>query len=106
MSTVTIRADKVFEDVLKAILREERVLERIEQVIIDKHRKWWNNWMYKGYTGQEIVDNSIHYGFQRAGIAVDIDKLEALSSMCAHAIQEGTTITLCHKDYELIYWEY
>lgn len=34
---------------------------------------------------------------------IDIDKLEALSSMCAHAIQEGTTITLCRKDYDLIY---
>lgn len=103
MSTVTIPPEKVYEAILKAILREERELKRIEQVIVDKHRKWWNNWMYKGWTDKEIVDNSIHYGFQRGSIAIDIEKLEALSLMCIHAIQEGTTITLCRKDYELIY---
>lgn len=103
MSTVTIPPEKVYEAVLKAILRKEDELERIEQVIIDKHRKWWNNWMYKGYTDKEIVNNSIHYGFQRADIAIDIEKLEALSLMCIHAIQEGAAITLCRKDYELIY---
>lgn len=105
MSTVTISPDKVYEAVLSAILRKERDLNHIEQVIVKKHRKWWNNWMYKGYTDKEIVDSSIHYGVQRTWIAVDIDKLEALSLMCAHAIQEGTTITLCRKDYELIYKE-
>lgn len=103
MSTVTISPNKVLEAVCKAISRKEDELERIEQVIIDKHRKWWNNWMYKGWTDKEIVDNSIHYGFQRAHIAEDIEKLEALSLMCTHAIQEGTTITLSHKDYKLIY---
>lgn len=54
MSTVTIRADKVFEDVIKAILQKERELARIEQVIVQKHRKWWNNWMYKGYTEKRL----------------------------------------------------
>lgn len=103
MSTVTISPEKVYEAVLKAILREESELKRIEQAIIDKHRKWWNSWMYKGWTDKEIVDNSIRYAFQRAHISEDIEKLEALSLMCIHAIQEGTTITLCRKDYELIY---
>lgn len=104
MSTVTIRADKVFGDVLNAILREERELARIEQAIVKKYRKGWlNNWMNKKYTDKEIVDGSFDYGFQRCRIMGAIDKLEALSSMCAHAIQEGTTITLCRKDYEMIY---
>lgn len=103
MSTVTISPEKVYEAVLKAILRKERELKHIEQVIVNKHRKWWNNWMYKNCTDEEIVGNSIHYGFQRASIAIDIEKLQALSLMCIHAIQEGTMITLCRKDYELIY---
>lgn len=86
MSTVTISPEKVYEAVLKAILREERELKRVEQVIVNKHRKWWNNWMYKNCTDEGIVGNSIHYGFQRASIAMDIDKLQALSLMCIHAI--------------------
>lgn len=106
MSTVTISPDKVFEAVLRAIIAKERELERIEQAIVKKYRKGWlNNWMNKKYTDKEIVDGSFDYGFQRCRIMGDIDKLEALSSMCTHAIQEGTTITLCRKDYELIYGE-
>lgn len=103
MSAVTISPEKVYEAVLKAILREEHELKRVEQVIVSGHRKWRNNWMYKNYTDEEIVGNSIRYGFQRASIAMDIEKLQALSLMCIHAIQEGTMITLCRKDYELIY---
>ena len=105
MSSVTIQAEKVFEDMLKATLRKERELARIEQVIVSKYRKWWNGWMHKHYTDKEIVDNSIHYGFQRYDIHMDIDKLKALVNMCTHAIQEDTTITLSREDYELIYKE-
>lgn len=105
MSAVTISPDKVFDAALRAIIAKERELERIEQVIVKKCRKWWNSWLYKGSTDDEIINNSFHYGMQRCGIAVDISKLEALSHMCAHAIQEDTTITLSRKDYELIYKE-
>lgn len=103
MSTVTISPEKVYEVVLKAVLREEHELKRVEQAIVSEYRKWWNNWMYKNYTDEEIVGNSIRHGFQRADIAMNIEKLQALRLMCIHAIQEGTMITLCRKDYELIY---
>lgn len=104
MSTVAISPDKVFEAVLNAIIAKERELERIEQVIVKKYRKGWlNNWRNKKYTDKEIVDSSLDYGFQRCRITGDINKLEALSNMCTHAIQEGTTIALYRKDYELIY---
>lgn len=103
MSTVVVQADRIFEDILNASIREEKKLERVEQVIIDKHRKWWNAWAYKSMSDKDIVDHSIQYGLQRCHISSDIDKLKALAMMCGDAIRDGTTFTLCRKDYELIY---
>lgn len=105
MSTVVVQADRIFEDILNALIREENELERVEQAIVDKHRKWWNAWMNKGLSDSDIVENSIYYGIQRCHISADIDKLKALSMMCGDAIRDGTTFTLCRKDYELIYKE-
>lgn len=105
MSTVVVQADRIFEDILNALIREEKQLERVEQAIVDKHRKWWNAWMYKGLSDRTIVENSLQYGFQRCHISADIDKLKALSVMCGDAIQDDTIFTLCRKDYELIYKE-
>ena len=105
MSTVVVRADRIFEDILNALIKEEKELERVERVIVDKHRKWWNAWMYKGLSDSDIIESSICYGIQRCHISADIDKLKALSMMCGDTIRDGTTLTLCRKDYELIYKE-
>lgn len=105
MSTVVVQADHIFEDILNALIREEEELKRVEQAIVGKCRKWWNAWMHKGLSDRDIVDNSLHYGFQRFHISSDIDKLKALSRMCGDAIRDDTTFTLCRKDYELIYKE-
>lgn len=105
MSTVVVNASRIYEDILNALIREETELARVEDLIVAKYRKWWNAWMHKGLSDRDIVDNSIQYVFQRCHISSDIDKLKALSMMCGDAIRDGTTLTLCRKDYELIYKE-
>ena len=105
MSTVVVRADRIFEDILNALIREEARLTRIEAHVIAKYRKWWNAWMHKGLSDKEIVEQSSWYRMTRYHLEEDIDKLKALSMMCGDAIRDGTTLTLCRKDYELIYKE-
>ena len=105
MSTVAVQAYRVFEDIINALIREETELARVEALVVAKYRKWWNAWMYKGLSDSDIIGSSICYGIQRCHISADIDKLKALSMMCGDAIRDGTTLTLCRKDYELIYKE-
>ena len=105
MSTVVVNASRIYEDILNALLREETELARVEALVVTKYRKWWNAWMYKGLSDSDIIESSICYGIQRCHISADIDKLKALSMMCGDAIRDGTTLTLCRKDYELIYKE-
>ena len=105
MSTVAVRADRIFEDILNALLREETELARVEALVVAKYRRWWTGWMNKGLSYKEVVDQSAWYGMTRYHLEVDIEKLKALSMMCGDAIRDDTTLTLCCKDYELIYKE-
>ena len=105
MSTVVVRADRIFEDIINALIREETELARVEALVVTKHRKWWNAWMNKRLSDKGIVEQSSWYWMTRYHLEVDIEKLKALSMMCGDAIRNGTTLTLCRKDYELIYKE-
>lgn len=105
MSTVVVKADLIFEDILNALIREEIGLARAEALVVARYRTWWNAWMHKGLSDKEIVDQSAWYGIARYHLKQDIDKLKALSMMCGDAIRDDTTFTLCRKDYELIYKE-
>lgn len=105
MSSVTVHAEKMFEDIINALIREENKLEQAEARVVSKYRKWWNAWMHKGLSDKDIVDQSAWYGMQRYHLEEDIDKLKALTRMCGDAIRDQTVITLCRKDYELIYKE-
>ena len=105
MSTVAVRADRIFEDILNALLREETELARVEALVVTKYRKWWNAWMNKRLSDKEIVEQSSWDRMTRYHLEVDIEKLKALSMMCGDAIRDDTTLTLCCKDYELIYKE-
>lgn len=105
VSTVVVNASRIYEDILNALLREETELARVEALVVTKYRKWWNGWMNKGLSDKEIVTQSTWYGVTRYQLEEDIDKLKALSMMCGDAIRDGTTLTLCRKDYELIYKE-
>lgn len=105
MSTVVVKADIIFEDILNALIREEEELKRVEALVIAKYRKWWNGWMNKRFSDEELVHQSAWYLLDRCNIEEDIDKLKALSMMCGDAIRWDTTFTLYRKDYELIYKE-
>ena len=105
MSKITLPADKVFEDVLKALLREERYLKSVEHAIVKRYRSGIWKWFNKGLSDEEIITESLYAAVQRCHIAMDIDKLKALCTMCGHGIQEDVPITRCTQDYELIYKE-
>ena len=103
MSTVVVNASRIFEDILNALIREETELARVEALVVAKYRKWWNAWMNKGLSDKEIVTQSAWYMMARYQLEEDIDKLKALSMMCGDAIRDDTTLTLCRRDYDLIY---
>lgn len=101
MSKITLHTDKVFEDVLKALLREEDYLKSVEHAIVKRCRSGFWKWFNKGISDEEIIAESLYAGVQRCHIEMDIDKLKALCAMCRHGIQENVPITLCTQDYEL-----
>lgn len=103
MSYVIINPEKVFQSILEAAICRENELRLVEQQVVAEHRQWWNAWMHKGFSDEEILVESLSKGVLRMEIEKEIVKLNALARMCSHAIQEYVSISLSREDYELIY---
>ena len=103
MSKIEIPVEKVYGDVIKALLSKEGELQYIHNDIVYQSRRWWGKWLYKDLTDNEIVNRSLDYRIQRAEIELDISKLKALRLMCVHGVVQQTAISLSREDYQLIY---